>query len=153
MIEFGAKLSLKDAMYATLVKNVQQMRQFQNEVNSTREALDRATNGRYNVDVETSAAQRNLDNVRENLERVRSQDVTATVGVDASQAHREADSIRETVEQLRTPAQLRIEANDTEAQHRVQALRTRMQELANRAIAPVIRLRDQASERLYHGCL
>lgn len=47
MIEFGAKLALKDNMIAVIQKNVQKQKEFQKEVDATREALQRATNAKY----------------------------------------------------------------------------------------------------------
>lgn len=43
MIEFGAKLALKDNMIAVIQKNVQKQKEFQKEVDATREALQRAS--------------------------------------------------------------------------------------------------------------
>ena len=65
MIEFGARLTLQDQMSATLVRNIQAQRQFQEAIDSTRSSLEQMTGGNYStdVDVDTSAAQQQVDQI------------------------------------------------------------------------------------------
>ena len=80
MIEFGARLTLQDQMSATLVRNIQAQRQFQEAIDSTRSSLEQMTGGNYStdVDVDTSAAQQQVDNIQEVLDQVNGTDTTAT---------------------------------------------------------------------------
>ena len=150
MIEFGARLTLQDQMSATLVRNIQAQRQFQEAIDSTRSSLEQMTGGNYStdVDVDTSAAQQQVDQIQEVLDQVNGTDTTATVEADTSEAQRETEQVRENLEELRTPVQMRIEANDQMAQQRVSALRERLVSLRSTVAAPIINLRDQASGRL-----
>lgn len=43
MIEFGARLTLQDQMSATLLRNIQAQRQFQEAIDSTRSSLEQMT--------------------------------------------------------------------------------------------------------------
>ena len=72
MIEFGARLTLQDQMSATLVRNIQAQRQFQEAIDSTRSSLEQMTGGNYStdVDVDTSAAQQQVDQIQEVLDQV-----------------------------------------------------------------------------------
>ena len=56
MVQFGAKINLQDGMSAVLLKNIQQMRTFQEQVERTREALDQYTNTKYSVNVDDAGA-------------------------------------------------------------------------------------------------
>lgn len=82
MIEFGARLTLQDQMSATLVRNIQAQRQFQEAIDSTRSSLEQMTGGNYStdVDVDTSAAQQQVDQIQEVLDQVNGTDTTHGVG-------------------------------------------------------------------------
>ena len=147
MIEFGAKLSLKDQMYAVLAKNVQKQKEFQKEVNATREALQKATDGKYNMKVETSAAQKEVEKISNKLEEVSSKTSTAKVGVEADTE--KVEQMQEKVDELtRNPVQMRIEANEREARRKIAELKAKLDSLKSKAIAPVIKLKDTASRKL-----
>ena len=96
MIEFGARLTLQDQMSATLLRNIQAQRQFQEAIDSTRSSLEQMTGGNYStdVDVDTSAAQQQVDQIQEVLDQVNGTDTTATVEADTSEAQRETEQVR-----------------------------------------------------------
>lgn len=62
-------VTLQDQMSATLVRNIQAQRQFQEAIDSTRSSLEQMTGGNYStdVDVDTSAAQQQVDQIQEVL--------------------------------------------------------------------------------------
>lgn len=150
MIEFGARLTLQDQMSATLVRNIQAQRQFQEAIDSTRSSLEQMTGGNYStdVDVDTSAAQQQVDQIQEVLDQVNGTDTTATVEADTSEAQRETEQLRENLDGLRGTVDAQVNVNDSGATQRVSALRERLASLRSMVTAPVVRLRDEASRRL-----
>lgn len=150
MIEFGARLTLQDQMSATLVRNIQAQRQFQEAIDSTRSSLEQMTGGNYStdVDVDTSAAQQQVDQIQEVLDQVNGTDTTATVEADTSGAQRETEQLRENLDGLRGTVDSRVNVNDSGANQHVSALRERLASLRSMVTAPVVRLRDEASRRL-----
>lgn len=131
MIEFGARLTLQDQMSATLVRNIQAQRQFQEAIDSTRSSLEQMTGGNYStdVDVDTSAAQQQVDQIQEVLDQVNGTDTTATVEADTSEAQRETEQLRENLDGLRGTVDSRVNVNDSGANQRVSALRERLASL------------------------
>ncbi len=119
MVQFGAKINLQDGMSAVLLKNIQQMRTFQEQVERTREALDQYTNTKYSVNVDDAGAKAKLDGMAQQILNLHDQNL-----------------------------EFRIEANDEAAIARMQAVKARMDEIKSQVVAPVVNLRDQISERL-----
>ena len=119
MVQFGAKINLQDGMSAVLLKNIQQMRTFQEQVERTREALDQYTNTKYSVNVDDAGAKAKLDGMAQQILNLHDQNL-----------------------------EFRIAANDEAAIARMQAVKARMDEIKAQVVAPVVNLRDQISERL-----
>lgn len=78
-MEFGARLTLQDQMVTTIQRNISAQRQLQAQVEETRAALERATGSNYStdVDVDTSAAQQQVDQIQEVLDQVNGTDTSS----------------------------------------------------------------------------
>lgn len=119
MVEFGARIKLNDGMSATLMKNIQQMRTFQEQVESTRQALDAYTNAKYSVNVDDGEAKGKLDAMAQHIMSLHDQNL-----------------------------EFQIAANDEAAQQKVADIKAKMEELKSRIVEPVVNLKDQISQRL-----
>lgn len=116
MVEFGAKLTLKDSMSAVIQKNIQKQKEFRKEVEATREALQRASKGSYEVKMKTSAAQKEVNKI--------------------------ADKMKSLTKTVISPV---IKAKDN-ATATVNKLKSRLTALAKMAVSPVIKAKDTASK-------
>lgn len=103
-MEFGAKLSLKDQMVATIQRNIAAQKQLQKQVEETRAALDKVSQAKHKINMDGSAAKK------------------------------EADKVKEAVNKLKAPVQAKIEVNDQVAQQRVSAIKEKLDALKNRVV-------------------
>lgn len=77
MMEFGAKLSLKDGMSNTLQKNLQKQREFQREVNNTKKAIQGASKDKLKISSDTTGINKAV--VQVNKMRAKMKEVSKTV--------------------------------------------------------------------------
>ena len=117
-MEFGAKLSLKDQMVATIQRNIAAQKQLQKQVEETRAALDKVSQAKHKINMDGSAAKK------------------------------EADKVKEAVNKLKAPVQAKIEVNDQVAQQRVSAIKEKLDALKNRVVSPVVRLNDTVTPKI-----
>ena len=116
MMEFGAKLSLKDNMYATLKKNVQMQREFKERVDQTNMAV------------------KGLGKVK----------ATTTISAN-DKATAIVQSVRNTVETVGAmTATPEMSVKDT-ATKKVDAILEKIREAKSMVVSPVIRLRDNVT--------
>lgn len=85
MVEFGARLSLHDGMSGVLVKAIQKQREFREQIDRTREALDKVADKKHDIQVDGSEAQKEADKVRNKLEELE-RDTVAPVTADTDPA-------------------------------------------------------------------
>ena len=62
-MEFGAKLSLKDQMVATIQRNIAAQKQLQKQVEETRAALDKVSQAKHKINMDGSAAKKEADKI------------------------------------------------------------------------------------------
>ena len=63
MIEFGAKLALKDNMIAVIQKNIQAQKKLTDQVNKSREALGKLSKGKHQIKVDGTCSKRGSENI------------------------------------------------------------------------------------------
>ena len=126
MVEFGARLSLHDGMSGVLVKAIQKQREFREQIDRTREALDKVSEKKHDIQVNGSAAQKEADKIKDKLEELEGNTV-ASVTADTDPAQSELSTIREKLDEIkRNPVRMRIEANVQEAKRRLAEMKAKL---------------------------
>lgn len=147
MMEFGAKLSLKDNMYATLKKNVQMQREFKERVDQTNMAVKglgkvKATTTINANDKATAIVQ----SVRNTVETVGAMTATPEMSVKDT-ATKKVDAILEKIREAKSMVVspvIRLRDNVTSS---VGKIKRRLKEIAT-TYTPIVRVRDLATKGL-----
>ena len=144
MIEFGAKLVLKDRMYATLQKNLKMQRNFTEQVNKTSSSI-KALGGQKADPVITARDKASgvIDGIRSTIEQVSSAVATPQVKLE-DKATSKADVIVDKIKELKNMAvapviRLKDKATDT-----ANKLKRKLKDIATN-YTPIVRIRDKAS--------
>lgn len=145
MLEFGARLSLKDNMYATLQKNLRLQRDFSEQVQQTSTRV----RGLGNMTASPTITARDnatdiVDGIRSTVENVGSMVATPEMGIEDNAT----DAIREMVRELNAlnsqSANPAVNLED-EASKKADEIIEKIRNIGRMAVAPVIRMRDQIS--------
>lgn len=148
MIEFGAKLSLKDGMLEALKKNVQLQKEFKERIEQSGNAVGnlgamRATPVISAKDNATGIVKA----VRNTVNDVSAMSANPSISV-SDNATQELENLNTEVERLSHAKILTRAEVDDEASKKLEEINGKIKELATKVVAPVIRLRDLTSSAL-----
>ena len=145
MLEFGAKLSLKDNMYATLQKNLRAQREFTEQVNRTSSSIrglgQQTANPTIGVNDRASGM---IENVRDAVEQIDRTTATPELSID-DLATQKADQIEENLKRIAKMAVapvVRLKDNITSEAGKI---KQKLKDIAT-TYTPIVRIRDMATQ-------
>ena len=142
MIEFGAKLSLKDNMAATLQKNLELQRKFTQQIAQTNASVKELGKTKVNTSINaTDNASGVLGVVKDGVEKVKQSFLS--VGSVTAQADKIANKIKEIGRFVASPVVKLKDLISSEAGR----ISKKLKEIAT-TYTPIVRLRDAASQGL-----
>lgn len=148
MIEFGARLSLKDNMLSVMKKNLQMQREFSESVKQTSSSITEL--GKKKADPVISARDKAtgiIGGIRKVLGITDTMVSSPEVSLD-DLATEDLRQLKKEMERLNHVKLLtRVEVDD-EASKKLEEIDEKMKELATKVVAPIIRLRDLTSSAL-----
>lgn len=148
MIEFGAKLALKDNMIAVIQKNIQAQQKFTDQVNKSREALGKLSKGKHQIKVDGTSAQKEAQKISNKLGEL-SKAITSTVQVETSPAQAQINKLLEKLKEIkRNPVYIKAEANVQAAKRRLVEIKEKLDIMKNKVVSPIIKLKDTASKKI-----
>ena len=148
MIEFGAKLALKDNMIAVIQKNIQAQKKLTDQVNKSREALGKLSKGKHQIKVDGTSAQKEAQKISNKLGEL-SKVITSTVQVETSPAHAQINKLLEKLKEIkRNPVYIKAEANVQAAKRRLVEIKEKLDIMKNKVVSPIIKLKDTASKKI-----
>lgn len=146
-VEFGAKLYLKDNMYATLKKNMELQKSYSQQINDTSSSISKL--GKQKADPVITAhdeATEVLNSVRENIDNL-SQQKAFTKAEVQDEASKKVDEIVEKIKEIKkTAVSPIIHLKDT-VSPTVGKIKQRLKEIAT-TYTPIVKIRDLASQGL-----
>lgn len=147
MIEFGAKLSLKDNMAATLQKNLDIQRQFTQQVSQTDASIKSLGKARANPTISaTDDASEVIDTVREGLDLANGMVSSSTLSA-TDEASEIIEQVREGLDSVNSQrANATIEVND-EATSRLDRIKQAILSAGSVRIAPRAEIDDKATAK------
>ena len=148
MVEFGAKLSLKDSMYATLAKNVAQMKSFQEQVESTRETLDKLTNSKYDVGVNNADAKAKCKEIEDSVKRLHQSDIEAQIKANDDEAIKKVTEVRDKLTEIKDKVFAPVVSVKDQISQKVDSTKRNLELLRNKVIAPVLTVKDKATVQI-----
>lgn len=148
MVEFGAKLSLKDSMYATLAKNVAQMKNFQEQVESTRETLDKLTNSKYDVGVNNADAKAKCKEIEDSVKRLHQSDIEAQIKANDDEAIKKVTEVKQKLTEIKDKTFAPVVELRDKITQKVDNAKRNLELLRNKVIAPVLTVKDRATVQI-----
>lgn len=148
MIEFGAKLALKDNMIAVIQKNIQAQKKLTDQVNKSREALGKLSKGKHQIKVDGTSAQKEAQKISNKLREL-SKAITSTVQVETSPAQDQIKKLLEKLKEVKSnPIYIKAEANVQAAKRRLVEIKEKLDVMKNKIVSPIIKLKDTASKKI-----
>lgn len=148
MIEFGAKLALKDNMIAVIQKNIQAQKKLTDQVNKSREALGKLSKGKHQIKVDGTSAQKEAQKISNKLGEL-SKAITSTVQVETSPAQAQINKLLEKLKEIKSnPVYIKAEANVQAAKRRLVEIKEKLDIMKNKVVSPIIKLKDTASKKI-----
>lgn len=144
-VEFGAKLYLKDNMYATLKKNMELQKSYSQQINDTSSSISKL--GKQKADPVITAhdkATEVLNSVRENIDNL-SQQKALTKAEVQDEASKKVDEIVEKIKEIKKTAVSPIIHLKDMVSPTVGKIKQRLKEIAT-TYTPIVRIRDLATQ-------
>ncbi len=145
MIEFGARLSLKDNMYATMQKNLKMQRQFTEQVEQTRASVKGLGNAKASPTITANdKASGVIQSVKKGVAMVGSMFASPEVGVE-DRASKKVDAILEKIKQVKKTVVnpvIRLKDNISSS---IAKIKQRLKDIS-KTITPVVKVKDLASK-------
>lgn len=148
MIEFGARLSLKDNMYATLQKNLKLQKQFSEQVDKTSSSIKGLGSQRANPTITANdKASGVIGSIVNTLANVSNTVATPVVKV-LDGATNKIDAIEQKIKAIKkTIVSPVVKLKDT-ATAKVEKLKQSLKAISSRVFAPIVKIKDSASKLL-----
>lgn len=144
-VEFGAKLYLKDNMYATLKKNMELQKSYSQQINDTSSSISKLGKQKaYPVITAHDKATEVLNSVRENIDNL-SQQKALTKAEVQDEASKKVDEIVEKIKEIKKTAVSPIIHLKDMVSPTVGKIKQRLKEIAT-TYTPIVRIRDLATQ-------
>lgn len=145
MIEFGAKLSLKDNMYATLKKNLNLQREYSDQVERTNASVRQLSGARANPTINArDNASSVVNSITEAVEQAGAMVATPDIQVE-DRATTVIGRIRQDISSMDRVHSLSRAEVDDQASKKLEDINSKIRELGRKVASPVIKLRDLTS--------
>ena len=145
MMDFGAKLTLKDNMYATLQKNLKAQRDFSAQVDKTSNSLKGLGNTKANPTISArDNASGIIENIRDSVEQVDSMVATPDIEI-RDEAEEKADAILESIRSIGRMAVSPVIKLKDMLSSSVSKIKQKLKDIAT-TYTPIMKVRDLASQ-------
>ncbi len=149
MMEFGARLSLKDNMYATLQKNLNQQKKFQEQVKSTREHLGKLAKQKVNPIIKVKDKSKTQYNKVRNRLKLINKTIAKPFIVVKDKTSKTISKVKSKIKLLgRMVATPFIKVKNSKAIRGIGKVHQKLKQVGRFVAKPIIKLKDGASKAL-----
>ena len=148
MIEFGARLSLKDNMYATLQKNLKLQKQFTEQVDRTSSSIKGLGKQKATPTVNVGGdAPKKIDVILQKIKEIKNTVVSPVVKLKGT-ADAKIDKLKQSLKAISSRVFAPVVKVKDSASKLINKIKNTLGGLCKKAFAPVIKLKDMASKVL-----
>ena len=148
MIEFGARLSLKDNMYAVMQKNLKQQRQFSEQINKTSSSIKKLGSQKASPTITTNdKATKKLDVIQQKIKDIKKTVVTPVIKLKDNITSK-VDKIRQKLKDISSKTFAPVVKVKDLASKLLSKIKNTLGGLCKKAFVPIVKIKDLASKAL-----